>query len=130
MRTAITLAYHKGGELVEMLAGPLTSIDEQRANFKQARQSKVHPQFERIEYWESGAGCVLHHNYREGITVAKTPVASVPVTEPPPSEPTPPPPPSADEKPAEHEQTTETDEAADAAEFETGKSEPKPKKRR
>jgi hypothetical protein len=65
MRTAITLAIHKGGELVEMVAGPLTSIDEQRADFKAMCQSKTHPQFERIEFWESGVGRLKYHNFRE-----------------------------------------------------------------
>lgn len=127
MRTAITLAYHKGGELVELLAGPLTSIDEQRANFKQARQSKVHEQFERIELWESGAGCVLHHNYREGISVVQPPAPA--------KEPKPPEVPAAVQPPAPEPeaptQAPEADEAEEAAEFETGKpSDAKPKKRR
>lgn len=122
MRTAITLAYHKGGELVEMLDGPLTSIDVQRANFKQARQSKVHDQFERIELWESGAGCVLHHNFREGVTVAPPPVEKAKAPEPPPVAPPP---------PVEPEKVAESDEAEDAAEFDTGKTaQAKPKNRR
>lgn len=127
MRTAITLAYHKGGELVEMVAGPLTPIDEQRAYFKQAKQSKVHPQFERIEYWESGAGCVLHHNYREGIWVVQPPAPA--------QDPKPPEVPAAVQPPAPEPeaptQAPEADEAEEAAEFETGKpSDAKPKKRR
>lgn len=88
MRTAITLAIHKCGELVEMLEGPLTPIDEQRARFKQARQSKTHPQFERIELWESDAGRILHHNFRDEV-IEQKPQAEAPPITPPPTEPPP-----------------------------------------
>lgn len=112
MRTAITLAIHRGGELSEMVDGPQTPIDVQRANFKNARQSKTHPQFERIELWESGAGRVLHHNFREP-EVEKVPQAEAPPPTPPQAEvtsdPAPEPPPveeveeSADESQGDFE---------------------------
>lgn len=80
MRTAITLAFHKGGEIIEMLRGPDTSIDEQRAEMKRQRAVKDHPVFDRLEYWESGSGCIIKHHYREGIVVvpAKQPVVAEP----------------------------------------------------
>jgi hypothetical protein len=77
MRTAITLAIHKGGELVEMLEGPLTPIDEQRVRFKQARQSRTHDTFQRIELWESGSGRVMHHDYYE-VVAPQAPVEPPP----------------------------------------------------
>lgn len=105
MRTAITLAIHKGGELVEMLEGPLTPIDEQRARFKQARQAKTHDRFERIELWESGAGRILHHDYHE--------LAAPPAPAEPPSTPVEPapaePPPAPDEPPAAEQTEADAD---------------------
>lgn len=128
MRTAITLAIHKGGELVQMVAGPLTPIQDQRAMFKEASQSRTHPEFERIELWLSQGGIEKHHDYSGD---PKTVVSSAP-TKIPPAELTrerveahqrPEPEPPA--------QALEADEAEEAAEFETGKpSDAKSKKRR
>lgn len=122
MRTAITLAIHKGGERVEMIEGPLTPIEEQRAKFKQARQSRTHPTFERIELWESGTGRLVHHDYSDDPQI----VAPIPPTE------TQPPPvtsePAQDPAP-EPQPVQEVEESADESQgdFEVSR---KPRKRK
>ena len=128
MRTAITIGVHHGGEITELLEGVSTPIEEQRARFKLARASETHPQFERIELWESDRGRAVHHRFRE-------PKQTEPTSPPPP--PPPPPLPSEDGEEetlgdADDSQAPAESPAGDEAdEFKAGTEKPKrPKVRR
>jgi hypothetical protein len=95
MRTSITIGYIRGTGITELLAAGETSIEEQRQQFKEARQIRFHDKYERVERWESDRGRIQYHYFEappvEGEVAAQPPSApSTPPAQTPdePSEPT------------------------------------------
>lgn len=88
MRTSITLGYIRDGGGTELLAAGETSIEEQRLQFKEARQTRVHEKYERVERWESDRGRVQYHDF-EAPPVEGEVAAQSPATPPAPSAETP-----------------------------------------
>ena len=65
MRTALTIGLIAGSEVWEFLYGPETDIPTQRAEFKRLRGQHEHPKYAEVQLWESGAGIVGRHRYRQ-----------------------------------------------------------------
>lgn len=115
--------------MAELLAGPETPIDKQRADIKQARQYRTHSKWERVELWEKDKGVTLSVRFNPEAAPAEV----VPQQEQqaaPPAEPEPAPaapveatPAPAPEAPAEPEPEVVPDNAG----FETSKPQPKGK---
>ncbi|MFM7102472.1 MAG: hypothetical protein ACKO3N_15035, partial [Verrucomicrobiota bacterium] len=55
-----------------------TSVDEQRRAFKELRREGNHDRFERMELWESGAGRVVQHRFRDPARLAPSGPAVLP----------------------------------------------------
>ncbi|MFM7099927.1 MAG: hypothetical protein ACKO3N_02015 [Verrucomicrobiota bacterium] len=118
MRTAVTLGIHRGGEIVELLAAFPTAVDEQRRAFKELRREGTHDRFERIELWESGAGRVVQHRFRDPARLAPSGPAVVPepaVVQPTPA---PAPAPAGPPDPAPLPPAVDQGEAGEEGEFE------------
>ncbi len=79
MRTSITLGIIRDEGGTELLAAGETPIEEQISQFKEARQSRFHDKYERVERWESDRGRVQYHDFEappvEGKVAAQPPSA-------------------------------------------------------
>lgn len=64
MRTAITIAYRHGAEDGEILAGPAAKVGEQKDALKRLGASETHPDFRRVEVWESDHGLTMFRKFK------------------------------------------------------------------
>ncbi len=83
MRKFITIARVRGEDAWEMLFGPETPYQEQRATFKEAKSSGIHPRWDLVQIVE-----VANHG-----DIARMSAPPVPAPAPPPPVPAPAPPP-------------------------------------
>ena len=130
MRTAITLGIHHGGEIVELLAAAPTPLDEQRRAFKALRAAESHEKFERIEFWDSGAGCVLRHRFKGPVPEAEAPASTPPPVEVPPSQGESIPEPAPEVAPAAPDPAPDTVQADDGPDDVEGFQVRKPRKKK
>jgi hypothetical protein len=130
MRTAITLGIHHGGEIVELLAAAPTPLDEQRRAFKALRAADSHERFERIEFWDSGAGCVLRHRFKSTAVDAVAPASTPPPVEVPLPEGESTPDPAPEVVPAAPDPTPDTAQADDGPDDVDGFQVRKPRKKK
>lgn len=59
MRTGVTLGFPHGGGQVKTLALPSVDLEVQKAKFKEWRDLRAHPEFERVEVWSNRQGVIL-----------------------------------------------------------------------
>lgn len=58
MRTALTIGTRHGGKSQAVIAGEAVPLPKQLADFKAMSLEAVHPDFERVDYWEKDGGKV------------------------------------------------------------------------
>jgi len=58
MRRAITIGIRHGKDLPEIMTGPDMPLKEHTAGFKKLRETRSHPDFQRVEIWHSDSGLV------------------------------------------------------------------------
>jgi hypothetical protein len=129
MRTALTIATFHGGEMTELLAGPDTPIDKQRADIKRIHPRRTHPKWERVELWEKDRGVTVSVRFRpeaspSEVVPQQEQQATPPAAEPAPASPVESTPAPAPESPAAE---PEPEVVPDNAGFETSKPQPKGK---
>lgn len=65
MRTALTIAHlHKGKKAI-LVSDESVPIQTQRDSFKAIVADSTHPEFKRVEIWESDGGRVRYKNFEK-----------------------------------------------------------------
>lgn len=64
MRTAITLAFRHGKTAGEIIKGPAEKVQAHKDALKELGRSPTHPEFSRVEVWESDLGRSMSRDFK------------------------------------------------------------------
>lgn len=75
MRQSITIAYRHGSDDGEILSGPAGKVGEQKDALKVLGASETHPDFRRVEIWESDRGLTMFRKFKPAAKPVEAPTA-------------------------------------------------------